>query len=455
MAAIIYSTYFYSPKLSSSSSFRTTTFNNQSYNHTKWSNYNLQQCTGLIICKSSSSSSKSYGGGGGGAGEYDATEESRWLREEQRWLREEQRWFREEARWNAERTSLLLQIQRLQSQLDRLRRVRSDDSVNLDANFVVDDDADDENTLVKVAALLNGLRNDNSISEKKSKRIADFVVAAATDDVDDDSAGKTAVKMADLLKGSTNDGDSSGVTGDDSKRIVDVFVDAPVSETESKSKDKDKDKGEKKRKTKTSLRSSLRMGAEGDEVRVLQEALMSLGFYSGEEDMEYSSFSEGTSRAVKTWQASIGIREDGVMTAELLERLYASPEFQSSESSLTAAIRKIDEANGAVLEVREVQETVAEKGITDVPHNRVFLLGENRWEEPSRLNKSKGNTQVSGTRCLTCKGAGRLLCMECDGTGEPNLEEQFLDWVEEGAKCPYCEGVGFNVCDVCDGKSVL
>jgi protein disulfide-isomerase len=33
-----------------------------------------------------------------------------------------------------------------------------------------------------------------------------------------------------------------------------------------------------------------------------QEALESLGFYSGEEDMEYSYFSSGTERAVKTWQ---------------------------------------------------------------------------------------------------------------------------------------------------------
>lgn len=30
--------------------------------------------------------------------------------------------------------------------------------------------------------------------------------------------------------------------------------------------------------------------------------MQKLGFYSGEEDMEYSSFSSGTERAVKTWQ---------------------------------------------------------------------------------------------------------------------------------------------------------
>jgi hypothetical protein len=90
----------------------------------------------------------------------------------------------------------------------------------------------------------------------------------------------------------------------------------------------------------------------------VQEALEKLGFYSGEEDTEFSSFSTGTERAVKTWQvnashhdfhssieraclfycfhifskklyiayflvqASIGTAEDGLMTSELLERLF-------------------------------------------------------------------------------------------------------------------------------------
>ena len=39
-------------------------------------------------------------------------------------------------------------------------------------------------------------------------------------------------------------------------------------------------------------------------LRLWQEALEKLGFYSGEEDMEFSSFSSGTERAVKTWQVS-------------------------------------------------------------------------------------------------------------------------------------------------------
>lgn len=32
--------------------------------------------------------------------------------------------------------------------------------------------------------------------------------------------------------------------------------------------------------------------------------MQKLGFYSGEEDIEFSSFSSGTERAVKTWQVS-------------------------------------------------------------------------------------------------------------------------------------------------------
>jgi len=85
---------------------------------------------------------------------------------------------------------------------------------------------------------------------------------------------------------------------------------------------------------------------------VTQEALLKLGFYSGEEDMEYSTFSSGTERAVKTWQvsntvllkiilhailhlcypllmiwtlfqATVGTSENGVMTSELLERLFS------------------------------------------------------------------------------------------------------------------------------------
>lgn len=216
----------------------------------------------------------------------------------------------------------------------------------------------------------------------------------------------------------------------------------------------------------------LRTGSEGEEVREMQEALLKLGFYSGEEDMEFSSFSSGTERAVKTWQAAIGVPQDGMMTAELLETLFVEQLIDRGVSNINAnqesssPIKQEENANGSavasVTQISEIQQTVVkEDGATEieVSEQRVFLLGENRWEEPSRLkgkNKQVGSKSTgTTTKCLTCRGEGRLMCTECDGTGEPNIEPQFLEWVDEGAKCPYCEGLGYTVCDVCEGKTLV
>ncbi|KAK9128401.1 hypothetical protein Syun_017198 [Stephania yunnanensis] len=83
----------------------------------------------------------------------------------------------------------------------------------------------------------------------------------------------------------------------------------------------------------------------------------------------------------------------------------------------------------SVTEISEFQQTVVKENgnsEVEVSHHRVYLLGENRWEEPSRLNGKAGrnNTPVGTTKCLECRGEGRVLCMECDGTGEPNIEPQ-------------------------------
>lgn len=346
-------------------------------------------------------------------------EESRWLREEQRWLREEQRWLREEARWNAERDSLLQQISHLNLKIEHLElkleglRNRSDSSSNV------------PETLSRITTLLQVLSstatgtstssnaNQNQIPEYSEEISKPLALEHPELELESESASHDPVPHA-----------SPAMTSVESMRKAIL---------------------------------SLRIGSQGEEVRALQEALLSLGFYSGEEDMEYSSFSSGTQRAVKTWQASIGAPEDGVMTAELLEMLYAAQQTHNSE----AAGKANGVATASVTEVREVQQTVVKKGPSDVEisQHRVFLLGENRWEEPSRLRKGndkKANGvkgEVPATKCRMCRGEGRLLCMECDGTGEPNVEEQFLDWVE-GAKCPYCEGLGYIVCDICDGKAV-
>ncbi|KAJ7955589.1 plastid transcriptionally active 5 [Quillaja saponaria] len=217
-------------------------------------------------------------------------------------------------------------------------------------------------------------------------------------------------------------------------------------------------------------RNVLRKGSEGAEVQAMQEALLKLGFYSGEEDMEHSSFSSGTELAVKTWQATLGALEDGKMTAELLEKLFMELRINDTgnadqkESSLTGLPK--EGVNGAAVptvpEISEVKQKVAEEGsITkvEVSVHRVFLLGENRWEDPSRLvDRGKqvdgSKVKTATTKCLTCRGEGRLLCTECDGTGEPNIEQQFLEWVDEDMKCPYCEGLGYNICDTCEGKTV-
>lgn len=79
-------------------------------------------------------------------------------------------------------------------------------------------------------------------------------------------------------------------------------------------------------------------------------------------------------------------------------------------------------ANGApvasVTEISEIQQKVIkDEGFTEVEvsQQRVFLLGENRWEEPSRLvgrdKKSGGNKPKDATtKCLACHGQGRLMC---------------------------------------------
>ncbi|BBG92845.1 Protein kinase superfamily protein, partial [Prunus dulcis] len=91
-------------------------------------------------------------------------------------------------------------------------------------------------------------------------------------------------------------------------------------------------------KEKKKSRNALSKGTEGEEVRAMQEALQKLGFYSGEEDMKFFSFSSGTERAVKTWQASLDAPQDGIATAEL-EQLYTVAQIEGLDnkgSTLTA-----------------------------------------------------------------------------------------------------------------------
>ncbi|KAJ6817105.1 peptidoglycan binding domain containing protein isoform X1 [Iris pallida] len=335
---------------------------------------------------------------------FSEREEQRWLREEQRWLREEQRWLREESRWQSERESLLSQIADLRHRIEGTERRRAPEAPSVAPPLLAEE------------------------AEVKEMVLEGDVVRVSEDYAEIREETKVQVK-----------------------------------------------------------KTMLRTGSEGEEVRAMQEALQKLGFYSGEEDMEFSCFSSGTERAVKTWQASLGAPEDGIMTSELLERLFFGGSLNEYD---TASAAKVGGTNGAPFppstKINSIQRTVIkETGDQEfeVSDHKVFLLGENRWEEPSRLinrnNLAGGSKVVSATKCLTCRGEGRLLCTvhtdflscsflahgnlviyqgfganaECDGSGEPNIEPQFLEWVGEDSKCAYCEGLGYTICDVCEGKN--
>ncbi|KAM3708500.1 hypothetical protein ACJW31_02G101500 [Castanea mollissima] len=274
--------------------------------------------------------------------------------EEIRWLREEQRWLREEQRW-------LREEQRWARERDSLLREISDLKLKIQALEGA------SSVLEAQGLMLLGLKEKGLIAET-----------------------------------------GSSVVLEEEKKKKDVIR---VSEKQT--------------------RQTLRKGSEGAEVQAMQEALQKMGFYSGEEDMEYSSFSSGTERAVKTWQASLGAPEDGIMTAELLERLYVEQQIIGAGSNVdadqkgsTLTASPMEGANGApvasIMDISEVKQTVVnEESVTEVEvsQHRVFLLGENRWEEPSRLvgrNKPFGNSKTKDTitKCLTCRGEGRLMCTE-------------------------------------------
>ncbi|XP_078429312.1 plastid transcriptionally active 5 [Wolffia australiana] len=327
-------------------------------------------------------------------------EEARWAREEHRWLREEQRWLREESRWNSEREALLRAIAALNQQIEKLERERS-------PQLAMPDSA------ITLETLLRAMK-DRVAGADSGSRVPPAVLMEQAD-----------VKEMILEE-------------------ITVSESAPVAE-----KAKGEDKGRKRR--------MLRVGAEGEDVRAMQEALQKLGFYSGEEDMEFESYSSGTERAVKTWQASIGHADDGIMSLELLERLLggqgeASP--LKGGGNATAAKGITEETKRKAVKVEEDTREF------DVSEHRVFLLGENRWEEPARLGTKNGpigqraTTLTAKIRCISCRGEGRLMCSECDGTGEPNIEPQFLEWVDEDTKCPYCDGHGFVSCDACGGVAI-
>lgn len=343
-------------------------------------------------------------------------------------MREEQRWLREESRWHAERRLMADELALLKREVEQLRsQVQERRSASLPS----------------VVASLKQLVQ--SFPAEPPRPSIEFVE-------DEEFASPISEHPQTLAfenSSSSFSPSSPSSIPSMSEFSIDLVTESPMHP-----------------------RRELRKGAEGDEVKELQEALEELGFYSGEEDIEYSMFADGTETALRTWQASLGVREDGIASPALLAILFgednAASNGQMKAEQLDPWRAPPASPRGSELgrektfaeDKRDVENT--QDGKT-AANRRVFLLGENRWEEPGRLKKGgngsamsaaglqRGSNQVT-EKCFSCKGEGVCMCTECEGTGELNVEDQFLDWVEEGAKCPYCEGTGAIPCDVCLGR---
>eukprot|EP00252_Welwitschia_mirabilis_P023712 TRINITY_DN677_c0_g1_i7.p1 TRINITY_DN677_c0_g1~~TRINITY_DN677_c0_g1_i7.p1 ORF type:complete len:354 (-),score=81.33 TRINITY_DN677_c0_g1_i7:608-1669(-) len=296
-------------------------------------------------------------------------EEERWQREEQRWQREEARWLRQEARWNTEREALLAEISSLRQQIRSLLSERPNNSKQLLRGTFDYSKQQEEDATIR---LLN----------PSSLKVEEIVALPA---VQENPKGATETKE---------------------------------NEDELAS-----------RKPSSKKRRTLRFGAEGDDVKEMQEALARLGFYSGEEDMEYSCFQSGTESAVKTWQATLGVSEDGLMTQKLLSKLFGeAPESDMKEkpnerpSDSAVEKERIIGHVTAQTKVAAVEQSIATESGVELSERRVYLLGENRWEEPQRLKHSPNASAVN--KCFSCRGEGKMMCTECGGSGDLNVEEQ-------------------------------
>ena len=101
----------------------------------------------------------------------------------------------------------------------------------------------------------------------------------------------------------------------------------------------------------------------GWETHKLQVLLDEQGYYSGEEDMEYWYFGTTTSNALGTFQASNGITDTGLTCAATWRALLGDARF--------------------AMDAKEALETVGdgEYPLDLSRQDRVFLLGENRFED--------------------------------------------------------------------------
>ncbi|CAI7753103.1 unnamed protein product [Closterium sp. NIES-53] len=498
------------------------------------------------------------GGGGvaGGNGGDDVTEwwereERRWEREQQRWEREELRWEREEARWTRERASLESEIAALKVEVESLRAAltsaggggltQSSPSLLPQAQAQLAEavgggmgggvggtgglgsDLSKQQLLV----LLRGLTHLLQITTD-SHRASEVATSAAIATSSGVIAGAGAESLLQLLgptasaTGNATAGATGGATAVDGVRstagvagataeeilrnVPDADIIAAVASRTVNPLPADVDEGGadvavatpgagKQEEGARKGQRKLNRGLYGDDVAQLQAALARQGFYCGEEDEEDEFFGANTESAVKTWQATMKLQEDGIVTPALFSLLVGNPRpaaepatkpapelpaKPSTEPSSSSSSQVSPRAPPATREKREIERYA--RSDLEMGQRRVFLLGENRWEDPNTLI-GRGGEEVEGKEEggeeeeeeergeVEGKGKGRggrdLVDVkgkgkgkkgkkggdgECEGTGDLNIEEQFLDWVEDGACCLYCNGTGAITCDLCDGS---
>ena len=252
-------------------------------------------------------------------------EEDKWLREEKRWLREEERWLREESRWNTERKALVEQHEILKQEIVALNAkiVQLQNQIKSEE----ENDGSISDLIVSLTQLLQSLNAVSSVESGVHSTVAQIPpTSSSATDISillDDVKLEYPKTPVDIKLEETKTPLIESPTLSPKRIETSVSVNSRISEIPNPSP--------------TSLTRSkriLKRGSEGDDVKVMQvsyciylfrttirliliqdmneylfkppqEALEKLGFYSGEEDMEYSVFSTGTERAVQTWQVSL------------------------------------------------------------------------------------------------------------------------------------------------------
>lgn len=108
-------------------------------------------------------------------------------------------------------------------------------------------------------------------------------------------------------------------------------------------------------------------GEGGQEVHALHVLLESAGYWPGEDDVQWWQYGDSTVAAVKTFQACNGMTESGTCDETLWKALLGQDATPSTIDSIKSG--KSDDEDLSL----------------DGTDNRVWLIGEQRWEDRSKL----------------------------------------------------------------------